>query len=245
MDSPLYTLDSDDLHVWHVDLDCSASTVGRLRRFLSLDENIRADQFYFAIDQNRFVIARASLRTVLAGYLPAHPREITFRYGPQGKPSITNSSAAEINLSFNMAHSGSLALVAVGRRTHIGIDVEEIRADLAETKIAEDFFSTNEIEQLRSLPASKQLQAFFTCWTRKEAFLKAKGVGLSQALDQFSVTVDPDDRARLLETTWDPAEGSHWFLDSIDVGPAFAAALAIDSKPRRICRRDLEPDQLL
>lgn len=237
--SPLYKLDSDDLHIWHVDLDRPTSTVLHLHQFLSLDEKVRAHQFHMASDQNRFVIARGSLRTILAGYLPVHPGEITFSYGAQGKPSITNAAATEMNLNFNMAHSAGLALVAVGCATQVGIDVEQIRADLARNIVAKDFFSLREIEQLDSLPAGKQLRAFFACWTRKEAFLKAKGVGLSRALDQFSVSVDPDGHARLLETTWEPAEVSRWWLESIELDGDFAAAVVVEGTARRIRRREL------
>lgn len=240
MVSPLYSLGSDDLHVLRAYLDLPNSTAGRLRKILSPDEEARADRFHFAIDRNRFVVARARLRIILSSYLGIDPSEIRFRYGAHGKPSLANSSAAAIELNFNMSHSGVYALYAVMRGSQIGVDLEEIRAEFAEEKLPEHFFSATEVAQLRSLLASDQLQAFFNCWTRKEAFIKAKGVGLSQALDQFSVTLAPGEPALMLETKWDEAEASRWFLESIDVGPNFAAAVAFEGEARRICCRDFE-----
>jgi len=239
MVSPLYELGDNELHVWRANLDLADSTVEYLLQLLSSDEIARAARYHFAIDYKRFVAARAGLRIILGGYLTLHPRRIIFSYGPQGKPSLASSPNVTATLNFNLAHSGGLALFAVAYGMQIGIDLEEIRAEFTEDNLAERFFSTSEVAQLASLPAEMQPQGFFSCWTRKEAFLKAKGVGLSQALDQFSVTVAHQEPARLLETKWDQNEASRWSLESIDLGPHLAAAVAVQGKPRRICWREL------
>jgi 4'-phosphopantetheinyl transferase len=175
-----------------------------------------------------------SLRIILAQYLPSCPSEIRFSYGPHGKPSAANASALAAELKFNLAHSGGLALYAITRRCELGVDLEKVRAEFASDQIAERFFSPNEVARLRSLPISKQKQAFFNCWIRKEAFIKAKSTGLSQALDQFEVTVGPDEPAALLGTKWDQTEAPRWLLKSIDLGSDFAAALAFEGRDRRI-----------
>jgi len=228
------TLGDDDLHVWLATLDLPRSTVDRLRQLLSSDETVRADRFHFAIDRDRFIVARGYLRTILGKYISTDPSEIRLSYGEFGKPSVTNPSAVAAGLKFNLAHSGGLALYAMTLRAEIGVDLEEIRADFSTDEIAERFFSGKEIVRLRSLPPSEHPQAFFHCWTRKEAFVKAKGTGLSQALDQFDVTLGPDEPAVLLETRWDENEASRWFLKSIELGVDFAAALAFEGHDRRI-----------
>jgi len=136
-------------------------------------------------------------------------------------------------LNFNLTHSGGLALFAVACGTQVGIDLEEIRPDFVRDKLAERFFSRAEVAQLTSLPREMQTQGFFSCWTRKEAFLKAKGVGLSQALDQFSVSVHPHEPTRLLETKWDHDEASRWSIETLDLGPRFVAAVVTEGAPRR------------
>jgi 4'-phosphopantetheinyl transferase len=120
------------------------------------------------------------------------------------------------------------------------VDLEQFRPEFASDQIAERFFSANEVARLHSLPASKQTQAFFNCWTRKEAFIKAKGTGLSQPLDQFDVTLGPDEPAALLETKWDQTEPARWLLKSIDLGSDFAAALAFEGHDRYISYWELD-----
>jgi 4'-phosphopantetheinyl transferase len=164
----------------------------------------------------------------------ADPYEIEFDYSAHGKPLITNPAAVAADLRFNLAHSGGLALYAITCGCEIGIDLELIPAEFAWREIAERFFSANEVVKLSSLPASIQRRAFFNCWTRKEAFIKAKGVGFSQALDQFEVTLGPDEPVALVQTKWDQQEASRWVLKSIDLGKDFAAAMAIEGHDRKI-----------
>src|ERR671939_2108883 len=143
MVSQLYELGDDELHVWRANLDLADSTIEYLLQLLSSDEIARAARYHFAIDHNRFVAARAGLRIILGGYLTLHPAQITFSYGPQGKPSLASSLDATTTLNFNLAHSAGLALFAVAYGTQIGIDLEEIRAEFTEDNLAEHFFSTS------------------------------------------------------------------------------------------------------
>lgn len=227
-------LGTHNLHVWRATLDLSRPALDSLWQILSSDERARSDRFHFQRDRDRFVSARGCLRIILARYLAIDPSAIRFTYGPYGKPFVANRVAATRGLTFNLAHSACLALYAFARECEIGIDLEQIRADLAGDDIAERFFSAAEVTRLRSLPPIQQTHAFFNCWTRKEAFIKARGTGLSQPLDQFDVTLGPGEPAVLLETKWDQSEAARWSLQSIDLSSDFAAALAYEGRDRQI-----------
>jgi 4'-phosphopantetheinyl transferase len=164
---------------------------------------------------------------MLARYLETAPHEIQFSYSPHGKPELAITTSQARPLNFNLAHSGGLALYAFTRVGAIGVDLEQVRPDITGDDIARRFFSSNEVARLTNLPANLRHQAFFNCWTRKEAFIKAKGIGLSLPLDQFDVTLAPDEPAELLRTRWDENEASRWSLKAIDVGPGYIAAVAV------------------
>jgi len=161
-------------------------------------------------------------------YLRCTPVELHFSYSKHGKPSIAGPNCGNVGLSFNLAHSGSLAVYGVTVERSIGVDVEEICTEFASEDIAQRFFSANEMARLLSVPVSDREQAFFHCWTCKEAFIKATGMGLSLPLDQFDVTLSPGEPAALIETKWDKSELSRWSLREIDVGPGYAAAIAVE-----------------
>ena len=216
-----------DVHVWRVALDEPREIVDRLRQFLSLDELARADRFHFDKDRRHFIVARGYLRTLLSRYLNIFPAEIRFTYAEHGKPELAASMAWE--LKFNLAHSGGLAAFAFTRVGEIGVDLEHIRPEFTGADIARRFFSAREVARLDRLPAAARPNAFFNCWTRKEAFIKAKGIGLSLALDQFDVTLAPDEPAALLRTRWDETEASRWSLQALDVGPGYVGAVAVES----------------
>jgi len=133
-------------------------------------------------------------------------------------------------LRFNLAHSHRLALCAVTRGREVGIDLEYVRADLADERIAERFFSTREVAALRAVPKGARLQAFFNCWTRKEAYVKARGEGLSMPLDQFDVSLAPGEPAALVSTPTDPQEASRWSLQDISPAPGYVAAIAVEGR---------------
>ncbi|MFN2529798.1 MAG: 4'-phosphopantetheinyl transferase superfamily protein, partial [Pyrinomonadaceae bacterium] len=220
-------LGETDVHVWRVDLNQPAAMIEHCRELLSKDEQARANRFHFESDRQHFIVARGFLRAILASYLEISAQAIQFSYASHGKPELANSYSHELPLNFNLAHSGSFALYGVTRMGEIGVDLEHIRSDFTGDDIARRFFSSNEVGCLTSLPADVRHEAFFNCWTRKEAFLKAKGTGLSLPLDQFDVTLAPAEPAALLLTRWDETEATRWSLKSIDVAPGYVAAVAV------------------
>jgi 4'-phosphopantetheinyl transferase len=201
--------------------------VGRLRGTLAEDERVRAARFHFEKDRCRFVAARGALRAILGRYLRVPPARLRFRYGPHGKPALAAEFAGS-GLEFNVSHSHSLALLAVARGRALGVDVERLRADAAGREIAERFFSAYEVSALCGLPAARQPRAFFDCWTRKEAYVKARGEGLSFPLADFDVSLRPGEPAALLCVRGDEREAERWTLRALDVAPDYAAALVAE-----------------
>jgi 4'-phosphopantetheinyl transferase len=187
----------------------------------------RAKRYRFERDRRRFIAARGLLREVLSRYVGVEPGQLCFCYGPQGKPQLVEERGADA-LRFNVSHAHELALLAVTRGREIGVDLEYVRPDLADIGIVERFFSPRETAALRLLPAAEQSEAFFNCWTRKEAYVKARGGGLSVPLDQFDVSLGPDEPAALLRTRGDAQEASRWSLRRLEPGPGYVGALAVE-----------------
>jgi len=231
-----WTLPAEELHVWRTSLERPLETVERMHRLLACDERHRADRFRFERDRSRYIVGRALLRCLLARYLGsgAAPENLVFEYGEFGKPMLRGGP------SFNISHSGTVALYAFSSLAEVGIDVEIDDGDLARERIAERFFSPAEVGVLRSLPTQVQTRAFLRCWTRKEAFIKARGDGLSLALDSFDVTLAPGTPARLLRTAWSSEEPGQWCLrDLSDRKAGYVAAVAIRGDPLRVVQRDI------
>ena len=230
----LQTLAGDEVQVWHVSLALSAAVIGTLRELLSPAEQARADRFHFKIDCERFTVARACLRIILGSYLQTDPAEIEFTYGEYGKPQLATVIEKSSQLKFNLAHSYSWALYAFTLGREIGVDIERIRPELASEEIAKRFFSPLEVELLRRVPSHIRHEAFFNCWTCKEAFLKAKGVGLSLPLNEFDVTLGPLTPAVLLRTRGDEGEALRWSLQTIDLRPGYVGAIAVEGHDWRL-----------
>jgi 4'-phosphopantetheinyl transferase len=222
-------LDFDEVHTWRVSLDPPGALLRQLECTLSPDEHERASRFHFQEDRDRFIAARGSLRMILSGYVGLEPGEIRFRYSPYGKPGLEG-------LQFNLSHAHLLGLVAVARGRAVGVDIEYHRPALAVEQIARRFFSTGEADALLSLPDEQQPQAFLSCWTRKEAYIKARGEGLSIPLDQFDVSLAPDEPAALLSSRLDPQEAARWTLYHLVPGPGYVGALAIEGRPTRLLK---------
>jgi 4'-phosphopantetheinyl transferase len=216
--------------VWHAGLDPEPDRLGELEATLSDDERERAGRFRFDRDRRRYVAARGTLREVLAARLGAEPAALRFDYGEQGKPVLRPEHGGR-ELFFNVAHSGDRGAFAVGVVPAIGIDVEVVRPVRDARSIATRFFSRQESAAIDALPPALRLQAFFLCWTRKEAFIKALGEGLSHPLDAFAVSVAPGEPARLLYA--DPGVGplDEWRLHDLSDLPAFACAVAERGDP--------------
>ena len=227
-----WALSEGEVHVWRTSLERPAETVRRMRSVLARDEQRRADRFRFERDRSRYIVGRALLRTLLARYLQTEAGELEFEYGEFRKPALRDGPW------FNVSHSGPIALYAFTSAGEIGIDVELDNADFARERIAEQFFSPAEVSVLRSLPPEAQPRAFLTCWTRKEAFIKARGDGLSLALNSFDVTLAPGAPAALLRTAWCSEEPRQWRLrDLSDDGAGYIAAVALRGERWRIVER--------
>ena len=220
-------LPSDEVHVWRASLDLPASCVQDLQHSLTADELSRAERFCFQKDRQHFVVTRGLLREIVSRYLDVEPGQVRFRYSDYGKPSLAPTSD-QTALSFNLARSDRLALYAITRGREIGVDLERIRPVPETEQIAERFFSAHENAAFRTLPAEQKQEAFFTCWTRKEAYIKARGEGLSLPLDQFDVSLVPGEPTILLRTRGKPQEPSRWSVRELMPGPGYVAALAAE-----------------
>lgn len=220
-------LGSDEVHVWQAVLNRPLSQVQSLFHILAVDERARAEQFVFQRDREHFIVAHGVLRAILSCYLHSTPEQVSFRYSSYGKPSLSEESGDD-TLRFNLSHSHGLALYAVTRGREVGIDLERIRPEVEVEQIARRFFSRREVATLLALPKTLQREAFFLCWTRKEAYIKARGEGLSLPLDQFDVSLIPGEPAILLHTQGDPHEAHRWSLQELTVAAGYAAALAVE-----------------
>ncbi len=223
----------NDVHVWRAELNHSTGTAQSFVPLLAPDERSRAEKFHFQKDRDRFIIARAFLRVILSRYLQLRPDQLRFCYGPYGKPSLIGIEGEQA-VRFNVSHSHDLALYAIARGREVGVDVEYMREDFASEKIAEHFFSRGEVDALRELPANRRTEAFFNCWTRKEAYIKGTGVGLSLPLGQFDVSLVPGEAAALLSVRENIPGASNWSLRELIPGPSYAAAIAIEGSNCRL-----------
>ena len=224
------SLSAAEVHVWRVSLEQPPDTVESLRQLLSPDEQTRATRFHFEKDRRHFVVARGVLRRLLGRYLGIAPGTLRFAHSDHGKPHLAPEMTQQLTqLKFNLAHSGSLAVYAFTLLGEIGVDLEHINPAFTGDDIARRFFSATEVACLDQLPGAERALAFFSCWTRKEAFIKAKGMGLSLDLDQFDVTVAPDQEAALLRTRWDESEAGRWSLRALDIGAGYVGAVAVEA----------------
>jgi 4'-phosphopantetheinyl transferase len=215
-------LPGDELHVWRASLDQPPTVYARLERLLSAPEREHASRYQHENLRTRYVVGRGLLRTLLGSYAGARPGEIEFSYGEQGKPFAPGGFPW-----FNLSHSGPVALFAFSSSAEVGIDVELEGRTVAGQRIAERFFSPAEAVKLRALPEPLQARAFLTCWTRKEAFIKARGDGLSLPLRSFEVTLEPGQPAALLRTAWSESEPAEWtMVDLSDPVERIVAAAA-------------------
>lgn len=210
-----------EVHVYAVDLDAAPADATAL----SDDECERAARFRFDRDRRRFVAGRATLRTLIASYLEIAPAEVAFDYGPQGKPFVPGAT-----LSFNVSHSGACAVYAFGSDVELGVDVELLEHSRYDDGVAEQFFSASEVATLEELTREARPTAFLRCWTRKEAFIKARGQGLSLPLHEFDVAFAPGADPQILRTAWSADEPAEWtLLDISGFCPGAIAALAVRS----------------
>lgn len=217
----------DELHLWRGSVDIVQSCEAGLLAMLSQDERARVGRFRLAPDRQRSLLARAMLRDILSSYLDCDPQQLRFTATAQGKPLLDSSVHASTGVRFSVSHSGGVVLLAFANQCDVGVDVERIRDDVEATAIAERYFAEAEAAELRGMAAADRVRAFFRIWTRKEAYLKARGTGISGGLGRFRVSVTPD-MAELLSDEDHPAEASNWHLQDVEPGPDYAAAVAVN-----------------
>lgn len=221
----------NELHLWIAQIDLPYENVLGMVDYLSSDEVLRAKSYAFSKDRERFIICRGILRTLLGKYLNADPRSLKFSYTYYGKPSVCNS-----HINFNISHSGQLCLYAFSSRNQIGIDIEQIRYDFDEFDLAEKFFSQKETFLLKMQPTQLRKKAFFNVWTRKEAFIKAVGEGLSIGLDSFSVPVEPyySEEFLCIDSSLRNTSWKSYILKILSSGENYSSAVVMMEMPEEI-----------
>jgi 4'-phosphopantetheinyl transferase len=231
-----FELHQDEVHVWSCRLDPSNDLLARFGSVLSLDESERAARFRFDLHRNRFIAGRGWIRLLLGSYLKIAPEQIDFCYGEHGKPAISNPCDHK-GIHFNLAHSDVIALAAVTRIGPLGLDVERLRVLKDVAELVERFFSARENSVFQELSAEARNVAFFNLWTRKEAWLKATGQGISQNLNRVEVSFVPGESPRLLALPEEfRSDIRTWSLHELTPAPGFAGALALCAeKPRISC----------
>ncbi|HLI09709.1 MAG TPA: 4'-phosphopantetheinyl transferase superfamily protein [Ktedonobacteraceae bacterium] len=220
------TLSENQVHVWRNFLHASQEVRDRMLSVLSEEERIRAGRFYFERDRQRWIMAHGVLRILLARYLHLEPEKLLFVSNEYGKPAL--APLYESRLEFNLSHSRDIALYALTNDRQVGVDIEYMKDGIEYDELARVSFSPNERAVLRSLPQEAKHEAFFNCWTRKEAYIKARGMGLSLPLDLFDVSLLSGKPAALLASREDPREAQRWTFQHLFPGPGYAGALAVE-----------------
>ena len=222
-------LNQAEAHLWRANLDQDPANLEILARTLSLEEQEKAEKFYFPKHGKRYTAARGFLRHILAKYLNIKPQEVAFSYGERGKPYLAKIITHN-NLEFNLSHSEDVAVYGVTRNYAIGIDVENLRAMENLEQLVNRFYCPEEAEFIRQLAPEHKIKAFFRAWTAKEAYLKATGEGLAGGLDRVSVSLEPNQPLCLFETQENSPDLTGWSFLALDVHPNFSATVAIAAK---------------
>jgi 4'-phosphopantetheinyl transferase len=222
-----YVVPSDEAHVWLARVGSPPLRIDALSDVLSPAERQNAERFRFQADRERYIIGRGLARVILGSVLAVRPDSLRFGCNSFGKPFLEEALNA-LRLQFNVSHSGDIVFVAVSAGRQIGVDVERIRDDVETDCIAERFFSSREQADLAALPPHERCDAFFRCWSRKEAFIKARGEGLSLPLHRFDVSIGLGELPLLLATRPDPAEAGRWAIQDVHVDAGYAASVAVE-----------------
>ncbi|MEO8356700.1 MAG: 4'-phosphopantetheinyl transferase superfamily protein [Chloroflexota bacterium] len=224
---PTFALTDNNVHIWSASLEQPARVVRRLAAVLSEDERSRAERFHFANHRSFFIVGRGMLRTLLARYLKLNPQEVQFEYTQNRKPFLSPSHGVH-DLCFNLSHSAGIAMYALSQNRRLGIDIEYVRSIPDMDQIAASNFSEEENLQFRTVDTNGKRQAFYNCWTRKEAFIKAIGDGLSFPLDQFDVSLIPGEPARLLSIFGSEQAAGQWSMHELQPAEGYVAALVVE-----------------
>lgn len=223
----------NEVHLWQTDLDRSVSDLSDFRLTLSPSERERADRFHFERDRKRFTAGRGVLREVLSRYLGCPPHTLQFQYNRYGKPRLVAQSESDNDIArqiqFNVSHSANRALYGFTLCRSIGVDIEQTQRDISFIEIAEGMFSPYERAVLQRQPTPEMIrQVFYNCWTRKEAYIKAHGMGLSMPLSSFDVALSPEEPVRIVATRPDSSEVRRWHLQDVRTVENFAAAAVVE-----------------
>ncbi len=224
-------IEDREVHLWAVRFEASEDLFERCHRWLDPGERERAARFHFARHARAYILGRSALRALIGAYLGLQPETVPFRYGAKGKPAVDLEAAG---FSFNFSNSGPFGLYAFTRGCELGVDVEETRPVPDIENIAARFFARAEIADLMSLPEAERPPAFFRCWTRKEAYIKAVGDGLSVPLDSFRVTLLPSEPARMTHLNGSEESARGWTLQDVSPTREHTGALAYQDRPRTL-----------
>jgi 4'-phosphopantetheinyl transferase len=222
-------LGQSEIHVWRINLVQDVEMEDWLKGCLSAEESERSARFHFVQDQRRFVVRRAVLRHLLAGYMNVNPKIVRLLPAPHGKP-VVHGQDGSTGLRFSCSHSANLGLVAIARGRELGVDLERHRPLADAEELTNAFFSPFEIAELAGMSQALKKKSFFDCWTRKEAFVKAIGMGLSFPLNRFAVSLAPDRPAALLSVEGYPNAVDRWTMLSLNVDADYSAALVFEGK---------------
>lgn len=211
------------IEVWLARFDADADQVARCASLLSRDEQQRARRFHFEHGRRRFIVTRGILRRLLGSHLDLAPAAVAFGYGKNGKPFVAGGTT---RIHFNVSHAHERAFYAISGSRALGVDIEYLNRDVDYNRLARRFFTPREYSELQRIPECDRKYAFLTCWTRKEAVIKATGDGLSLPLSQFEVSVAPDTAPRVIDFTAATQRVSDWALHAADVGDDYVATVA-------------------
>lgn len=218
-----------EVHVWRAALEEHAPSIPQLQPLLSPEEVSRAEKFYFARDRDHFLISHGLLRVILGQYTGVEAAALRFSRNAYGKPALANTPI-EMDLRWNLSHSGQWALYAVARGREVGVDVEQFRNVADVDRIVERFFAPRERAEFGSLPPGRRTEGFFALWTLKEAYIKGVGRGLSLPLDQFHVSPIAGESRRFCACAGHAGESGEWTLEPLAVAPQYAAAVAAEGR---------------
>lgn len=225
-----FNIENVDVAVWSLDLQLPPSSIASFLQTMSTDELSWAERLGDPWNRSRYIIAHGALRMILSDYTRVDPRHLTFVTGRHGKPSLARTGN-DPDVRYNLSHSGDMAAIAIAVGHDVGIDIERISSARADLSDAAQFLSRREIAALQNFPKAEQTRAFFSCWTRKEAYLKGRGDGLSHRLRCFDVSVMPGESAALLGSRIDPEDVNRWRLFDVTVADGYVATAAVNLSP--------------
>lgn len=228
-----FNLSADHIELCKINLKNKDNNIFLDAKYLSKEECARAEKYMSVEKAREFIITRSTLRKILGHALNEDPLKFEFRYTKHGMPVLSYPKNTS-NITFNVSHTHDIALIAMTMGEYIGVDIEKIRTNIDHEKLAERFFSENEYIAIMQYTGKQRLHSFFATWTRKEAIVKATGIGIASGLKSFDVSVHPEGPAKLVEVRWESEVKSQWKLDTINVGDSYFACLASNGPPREI-----------